>query len=242
MYRFLILLLIMSSNLHGQSFQYGIGVHANFGYLVFEDKSPFDAIPLQPSISLNPGLSLFAEVQTSKAFQIRIAGQINEKAIQLSQRIRGGNNGRFKSSIDYSFLAFDFNVTAKYLIEGNADWQYFPSLGFNIGFHQDLGYEITGGGINTGASNGLVLGLSSTESQSFITSNMQLGIGVKPPFTILKLPFELNANFLYSPRKFLKQPIEVNPLVIQGKYHSLSVGLNFYLRRLKASIKTPKTN
>ena len=232
MCRLFLLFLIISSNLNGQSFQYGIGLHANFGYLVFEDKSPFEAIPLRPSISLNPGLSLFAEVQTSKAFQIRIAGQINEKSIQLSQRINGGNGGRFKNSIDYLFLAFDLNIIAKYSIEGNTGWQYFPSLGFNIGFHQDLGYEITGG-ITAGTFNGLAIGLNSTESQSFITSNIQLGIGVKPPFTVLKLPFELNCNFLYSPRRFLKQPIEIAPLIIQGKYHSLSLGLNFYLRRLK---------
>jgi len=233
MYRLLLLFLIISSSLHGQSLQYGIGLHANFGYLAFDDKSPFESTLLQPSISANPGISLFLDIQTSAAFQIRLAGQLNQKAIQLSHKIKGANNSKFKNSINFLFIAADLSVTARYLLEGNAKWRYFPSVGFNIGFHEDVGYEITES-INTGAFNGLALGLSSTESQSFITSNIQLGIGVKPPFTVLKLPFELNANFLYSPRKFLKQPIEVNPLVIQGKYHSLSLGLNFYLRRQKA--------
>jgi len=232
MYKFLLLFLIVSSNLHGQLFQYGIGLHANFGYLAFDNKSSFEQTLLQPSISVNPGISLFAEIQAMEAFQFRIAGQLNQKAIRLSQNLRGTSNGSFKSSIEYLFLAFDLNVTAKYLIEGNAKWHYFPSLGFNVGFHQDLGYEITGG-ITSGSFNGLAVGLNSNETQSFIASNIQVGIGIKPPFTIFNLPFEVNGNFLYGPKRFLKTPIGLDPLVIQGKYHSLSIGLNLYLRRLK---------
>jgi len=232
MYRFLLLFLIASSNLHGQSFQYGIGVHSNFGYLAFDNKSQFETTVFQPSISPNPGISLFVEIQTAKAFQVRIAGQLNQKSIQLSQKIRGANNEKYKSSLNYLFIATDLNVTAKYLIEGNAKWNYFPSLGFNIGFHEDLGYEITEG-VTSGGFSGLALGLNSDEGQSFLASTIQLGLGIQPPFTIFSFPFELNCYFLFGPKRFLKNSINVAPLVIQGKYHSLSIGLNFYLRRLK---------
>lgn len=236
MNKLVILLLFITSNLIGQSFQYGIGLHSNFGYLEFDDKNSFKTVLLKPSISFNPSISLFAEIQVSKAFQFQVASQIGQKSIRLSQNLRGFNNVRFKNSISYLFLGVDLNVTARYLIEGNSKWKYFPSLGFNVGFQKEQGYVISGG-INTGTFSGQGFDLDANESQSFTATNIQLGLGIRPPFTFLKRPFELNFNILYSPKKFLTYPINIgtesNPLVIQGNYHSLAISLIFYLRRLK---------
>ncbi len=154
---------------------------------------------------------------------------MNQKAIQIAQKIKGANGQKYKNSIDYLFIATDLSVTAKYIIEGNTKWRYLPSLGFNVGFHKAAGYEITS------SISGLTPGLSSTDEQSFIAATIQIGFGVKPPFTILKFPFELNCNLIYNPKRFLKNAINVPPVVIQGKYHSLSIGMNFYLRRLKSN-------
>lgn len=234
MYRLLFFLLVLSYNLNGQAFQYGFGVQYNFGYLQFDDKVPFEMVLFKPSISGNGSISAFAAIQPSKAFQFQIAGQIGQKRIRLAQNIKGANVS-YKGDINHMFFSTDLSISARYLLKGTAKWTYLPSLGFHLGFQELLGYSSSG--VTTTGTLEPLINLVLPESQSFTAFSLLVGIGIRPPFTLFKRPFELNCNFLYGPKKFLKRPIDIgvekNPLIIQGKYHSLSIGLNFYLRRLK---------
>jgi len=187
MYRLLFFLLVISSNLSGQSFQYGIGLQSNFRYLQFDDKIPFEMVLLKPSISYNTSLGIFLAIQSSNAFQFQVAGQIGQKQIRLSQNIRGANNLAYKGDITHQFFSTDLNISARYLLEGSAKWTYLPSLGFNLGFQDLLGFSMSG--VITNGTNQPLLNLVLPESQSFTTFSIQLGFGIRPPFTLFKRLF-----------------------------------------------------
>ncbi|NJK84119.1 MAG: hypothetical protein HC912_10280 [Saprospiraceae bacterium] len=138
---------------------------------------------------------------------------------------------------NYNFSAANLGISASYnLLPASNRWKLIPKVGFLLGFAD---YQTFFSSISANFSGGIAgvnrdIEASIEDKEPFIYTAIQAGIDFQPPLFLFQRQIEFSTTFQYSPRSFLKNPIVLDPFSIEGKYHFVSIGVNYLLKKSKA--------
>lgn len=207
----------------------GIGFSSNVGLLQYEDEQQFDQSTLQRQISHNPGIHFFLESAHSDHFDYRLNAHLNRKTIQHANSMSNSSQ-ELKQTLAYHYLSADIGMSVSYAAHQNVKWHPRLGLVFSINQLSDVVHTSTGSGAVP------FLDLPSVFEQNddtFFHIFIQTGVSFYPSLTIWNRQLELFLNSYLSPVDFLPNPIDFNNVVVQGKYHFTSLGINLRFNKTK---------
>lgn len=231
----ILIFVVIYTNSNCQKFDFGVGLTFNYGLLFSEsNKQQLDGYTLTTQWSPSIGLNLFTEISSQSAFNFRFNLHAYTKRIDFTivQPLQfDDTNTEF---ITYNFLSIDTRWSISYLLPNQKRWQIALLLGFSLGASKFSNFDYVQR-VNYAPGQWLNRDINNTVKNKtvFISSAIIMGLKAKPPLLLFNRQLELNTTFHYSPLTFLEHPILLDPFEVEGKYHFVSVGINFFLNKAK---------
>jgi|GEM_PF-1424164 hypothetical protein len=218
--------------LNAQTIEWGISPTYNISSFDYKNNVQFSTSVISPVISHNSGLMAFVGINTSSAFQFRLLTHLHLKKIQFENTY----HPRLIGTMTYRFVGYDLGVLARYKLDVKK-WKVAPGLGFFLS-HNDFFFWSATSNVSNGTTNGINPWSLENYTAELPLSTGALGtLEVIPPFSLMNRQITFQASCWYALKDFFDEPLElpsnIETIVVEGKYHQLSLSLNFYFNRIK---------
>lgn len=215
-----------------QKINYGFGLSHQSNSFQYDDNDQFDNASFQAAWSHNIGFQVFFDWQAVKQFELRLLTNFHSRAIRLAVQVPDRETTAQDGSLSLFYNTTEIRLLGRYLFE-RGKWRLYPELGAGIGFHTPNGNGTSTGGI---AVEQVPLNLNENEKR-FTNVGVIVGVSIQPPVFIFDRRIEFNLSGFFSPILFLDHPLIIESdnqdISVQGKYHYISVGLDYFINKMK---------
>ena len=226
---FLLLIFLESQ---AQKINVAIKPTMNFGFFKMEDQQQLSAVDLKNDLTITGGIGITTEYLATNTFSLVLNGNVNLKQIKF---LAANDNSLFQnSSLKANYFAIDLSLSGRFQLPLKR-WTIIPELGIALSLNKNTDWVFKS---KTNGSNEEidVPDLQKLESnKTVVNPAINIGLSIRPPFK--HKHFEINANLLYTPVDFFEEeiilPLSSGDILLRGKYQYVSVGLSFYLFKIK---------